>query len=565
LLEGFSVINRAIISILGILIAVSPAAAQTTGLRFPRSLVINEHALQAAQTVQPVPGQAAGAATPPTSSGPRVPLTADEALKLALDHNLDISVQRFNSATYDISLASLRSIYSPTLSSTVSTQTQKTSPTSTTSGAGTGVTTITAGNATFNGGLSQQVPWHGGSFLANFNNNRTTTTSLNATVNPQFSSQWLAQYTQPLLRNFSTDSNRQQILVTKLNQDISDLQLQQTITNTQANVRNAYWDYVFAVQSIEVAQQSLSLADELIRNNQAKVEIGTLAPIDVVQSQSQAATARQALVTAQGTARTAEIALKRLIVSGTSDPLWSSTIDPVDRANFTNAPIDVNAAIARALSTRTDVLQAKKNLEANAVTLTYLQDQTKPQADLVGRYQTSGIGGTRFVTSGNGVNRDENSIIIPGGITDALTTLFQQKLPTWSLALNFSYPLGMSAARASIARAKVQQSQIDVQLRQIDLAVASDVSNAAVGVQNSVERVQAAQVARDLAQQQLDAENSKFGVGMSTNFQIVQVQRDLATAQNNELQAILAYRKSLVEFERVQQTGNGGTITILGR
>jgi outer membrane protein TolC len=154
---------------------------------------------------------------------------------------------------------------------------------------------------------------------------------------------------------------------------------------------------------------------------------------------------------------------------------------------------------------------------------------------------------------------------IPGGYGDALSTLFQSKLPTWVAQVNFSYPLGMSAARAAVARAKVQQNQIDAQLRQIDLAVASDVSNAAVGVQNANERVQAAQVARDLAQQQLDAENSKFAVGMSTNFLIVQAQRDLATAQNNALQAILAQRRALVEFERVQQTGTAGNITIIGR
>jgi outer membrane protein TolC len=123
----------------------------------------------------------------------------------------------------------------------------------------------------------------------------------------------------------------------------------------------------------------------------------------------------------------------------------------------------------------------------------------------------------------------------------------------------------MSAARASVARAKVQQSQIEVELRQIDLAVASDVSNAVVAVQNATERVQAAQAARELAQQQLDAENSKFAVGMSTNFQIVQAQRDLASAGNSELLAILSYRRALVEFERVQQTGTGGNITVIGR
>ena len=122
--------------------------------------------------------------------------------------------------------------------------------------------------------------------------------------------------------------------------------------NTVANVRNAYWDYVFAVQSVEVARQSLLLAEELLRNNQTKVEIGTMAPIDVVQAQSQAAQQRQALVTAEGTRRTAEIALKRLIVSGTADPLWTSTIEPVDRPDFRPEPIDLSAATQRALSSQ---------------------------------------------------------------------------------------------------------------------------------------------------------------------------------------------------------------------
>jgi outer membrane protein len=555
------VINRAIVSLASlvfVLVFISPAAAQTAGVRF-KPLVISNAAIQAAA---PTPAQTPGT-PPPTSAGPRVPLTVDEALKLALDRNLDISVERFNQQTYDISLASIRSVYSPTLTSTVSTQSSKSASTSTVSGAASGET-IDSGSTVFSGSIGQQVPWHGGSFLANLNNNRQTTTSLNATINPQYNSNWFAQYTQPVLRNFSIDSNRQQLLVTKINQDISDIQLQQTITNTLANVRNAYWDYVFAVQAIEVNRQSLDLAEELIRNNQSKVEIGTLAPIDVVQSQSQAAAARQTLVTAQGTARTAEIALKRLIVSGTNDPLWTSTIDPVDRSSFTPAVIDVNTAVQRALTTRTDVLQAKKTLEANTITLDLLRNQVLPQADVIGRYQTSGVGGTRFITTGNGVNREVTGII-PGGFGDALTTLFQQRLPTWSLALNFSYPLGMSAARASVARARVQQSQIEVELRQIDLAVASDVSNAVVAVQNATERVQAAQVARDLAQQQLDAENSKFAVGMSTNFQIVQAQRDLASAGNSELLAILTYRRALVEFERVQQTGTSGTITVIGR
>ena len=533
----------------------TPVAAQTS-LRLPP---FDFRQLAQAPAQPPIARPAS-----PTDPRPHVPLTLEDAVKRALDQNLDIAVQRINQQTYDISLASLRSIYSPTVNTTLMSQTAKQAATSTISGAATGAA-ITNGTVLFNGSVMQSVPWKGGSFSAVLNNVRTSTTSLNATINPQYQPNWSATYTQPLLRNFSTDSTRQQILVTQINQEISDVQLQQTVMNTISNVRNAYWDYVFAVQSVEVARQSLSLAEELLRNNQAKVDIGTMAPIDVVQAQTQAAGARQQLVTAEGNVRIAEIALKRLIVSGTTDPLWTSAIDPVDRPDFLPEPIDLTGATSRALATRTDVVEAKKNLEANAVTLKFLENQTLPQIDLQTRYATTGIGGTRYITEGSGVNRGQIIDIIQGGYLDALSSLFHQQFPTWSVALNFTQPLGMSAQKASVARTRIQQNQIDVQLKQIELQVTSDVANAAVQVQSNAERVQAAQAARDLAQQQLDAENSKFAVGMSTNFQVVQAQRDLATAQNNELQAVLAYRKALVEFERVQQTGNAGNITIFGR
>jgi outer membrane protein TolC len=497
-------------------------------------------------------------------SGPRVSLTLEDAVKRALDNNLDIAVQRINQQTYDISIASIRSVYSPTMNSTLSSQTSKIASTSTIAGAAAGQA-ITNGTLLFNGAFAQDVPWGGGNFSATLDNRRQTTTSLNATVNPQYSPTWAAQYTQPLLRDFRIDATRQQLLVTRINQDISDIQLQQTTLNTVSNVRIAYWDYVFAVQSVDVANQSLSIAEELLRNNQTRVEIGTMAPIDVVQAQSQVAQQRQALVTAEGTRRTAEIALKRLIVSGTTDPLWTSRIEPVDRPDFRPEAVDVAAATQRALASRTDVLQARKNMEANDVTVRFLENQKLPLVDLQTRYATAGIGGTRYITAGTGVNRGDIIDVVPGGYLDALSTLFRQQLPTWSVALNVTYNLGTSAADASVARARIQQNQIEVQLRQLDLQVTSDISNAAVQVQNTAERVQAAQAARDLAQQQLDAENSKFGVGMSTNFQVVQAQRDLATAQNNELQAVLAYRRAVVEFERVQQTGTAGNITVISR
>jgi outer membrane protein len=290
-----------------------------------------------------------------------------------------------------------------------------------------------------------------------------------------------------------------------------------------------------------------------------------MAPIDVVQAQSQAATARQNLVAAQSTMRTAELVLKRLIVGGTADPNWAVRLDPVDRPEFSPQPFDIEAAVRRALSERTDMQIMKKNVEANDVTLKYLVDQMRPQVDLAATYGLVGFGGSQYLydPTATGVNRTPIGSL-PGGYTDALSTLFHSNYPRWTVSLNFSYPLGVSAQEANTARARVQLNQVQAQMKQIELQVATDVTNAVLTAQSNTERVQAAQAARELAQKQLEAEQSKFEVGMSTNYNVIQAQRDLATAQNNALQAILNFRKSLVELERLQQTTlQNSSITVI--
>jgi outer membrane protein TolC len=511
--------------------------------------------------------QSATAQSAPADSA-SLALTLDDAIKLALDRNLDIAVQRLNPQTFDFSIAALHSAYNPALTSTVGTQAFVQPPGSTLNGVPAGSTGVTTATGTFNGGLSQNFLWGGGNLLATLNNARQSTDNITSTINPAYNTTYSVQYTQPLLRNFKIDSTRQQLTITNLNQDISEIQLQALIINTVSNVRNAYWDYVFATQSVEVARRSVELAEQLVRDNQTRVEIGTMAPIDVVQAQSQAATQRQNLATAEGTRRTAELTLKRLIVAGTQDPNWSLPIVPMDRPEFVPTPVDVTAAVKRALENRTDLQQAKKNLKVNDVTLEYLHNQTLPQADVIARYGLAGRGGTVLqrasATGSNGINPIVSQV--PGGFGDALNTMFQQEFPTWNVQLTVTYPLGTSQAEANVARARVQMQQVEAQLKQIELQIATDVTNAAVSVQNNVERVQAAQAAREFAQKQLEAEQSKFEVGMSTNYFVVQAQRDLATAQNNELSAVLAYRRSLVELERLQQTTLGSTnITILGR
>src|SRR5262245_2024655 len=414
----------------------APAQAQISDARVKE--LIKQAAENIGRDVPQVPStQTAG------QTRPVVTLTLEDAVKFALDRNLDIAVQRLNPEISDIAIQSIRSVYHPALTSTLSTQETKTPATSTLSGSTQVGAPVQNGVTNFNGGIAQSIPWGGGSFSVALNNNRQTTSSLNVLYKPTFNTNWSGVYTQPLLRGFKIDGTRQQLAVSKVNRDVSDVQLKATIVNTLSNVRNAYWDYVYATQAVEVAQQSVRLAEQLVKDNQTRVEVGTMAPIDVVQAQSQAATARQNLATAMQTMHTAELVLKRLIVSGTDDPNWSAQLDPVDRPEFRPEPIDIEAAVRRALSERTDYEIAKKNIQSNDVTLKFLRDQLLPQADFQATYGLAGIGGTQFQRASTG-GLGGAATVVPGGFNDTLSALFNNRFPRWTFALNFSYPLGTS-------------------------------------------------------------------------------------------------------------------------
>ena len=483
----------------------------------------------------------------PARPAQRFDLTLDEAIERALDRNLDIAVERLNPQVLDLTLAQAQAFYRPTFS-TDFTGSSRTSPSSTQLDGGLSVETD---SSVFNSSIQQPVQWGGGAFDVSWSNNRTETTNAFSSFNPSYRSSFAASYTQPLLRGFRIDSNRQQLQVTQINRDISDIDLEETIANTVAEVRSAYWDLRYAVASVAVQQQALDLAEQLVRDNRARVEIGTLAPIDIVQAQSEAAARRQTLAQAEQTLRTAELALKRLIVGGTDDEFWNAELNPVEQPVFETAPIDIEAAVRTALDRRTDLSRVDRQQDINDLNLRALQNNRLPSLDLVGTYQLAGQGGTRFVRQGLGGSVGS---IVPGGFGDAIDQLVDASFPTWTVQLNLTYPMGQSSADAAYARARLQVQQTEAQVRQIELQVATEVTNAALQIDAIQKRIDAATAARELAEEQLAAEESKFEVGMSTNFFVVQAQRDLSTAQDTELRAILDYQKALIEFERVQRT-----------
>ena len=521
------------------------AGAQPRGIDVPRLM---EHAATAG-----LPAQALRA----------FDLTVDEAIERALDRNLDIAVERVNPQLQNLTIAESRSAFLPNVNSNFDLGRSMSPSRSQLDGAGRlsrQTVETESGNAGF--GLEQALGWNGGRYTLDWTNARTATNNVFFSFNPSFSSNVALSYTQPILRGRSIDPQRRQLRVSQLNRDISDVDLRETIANTLADVRGAYWDLVYARASVDVQQQALELAEQLVRENRIRVEVGTLAPIEIVQARSEAAARRQSLAEAEQQLRTAELTLKQLIVSGTDDELWDADINAVDQPLLDQAPIDVDSAIRNALDARTDIERTRRQQDINTVTLQNLADATLPALDLVGTFRLQGQGGTQLISS---VLGGPAVITVPGGYGDALTHIAQLEYPVWNVQLQLSYPLGHSAQKAAHARARLQVQQTRAQIDQIELQIAAEVTNAALQIQSIRERIDAARVARELAEEQLAAEESKFEVGTSTNFFVVQAQRDLASARDTELRAILDYQNAVIEFERVQQTSlSRAGISIVG-
>ena len=506
----------------------TPAAAQAPSSDHVKALIQQAMSQQA---VAPVPG----------TSGPVVNLTVDEAVNRAIEKNLTLASQRLTPRTFDYSIAATLAAYRPNLVSMFRANSQTQLPTTTIEGG----QIVHTDTSNWDAGVTQSVPWGGGRYSVNFNNNRVFTDRNNATFNPSFGSTFSAQYVQPLLRNFRLDNTRAQLESQNIQQDIAEVDLAATTASTVAQVRNAYWELAYSYQAVEAAQESLTLASKLVTDNKSRVEIGTMAPIDVVQAQAEEATRRQQLVTTQANLRINELALKRLIVSGTEDDLWVSTLNPVDRPSPQAEPIDLESAVRNALQNRTDLIINKKNIDNANVTIRSLRNSILPQLDLTTTYRLDGRGGTTIPT-------DSLQPVLRGGYWDALNNISGWDAPTWTVQMNFSYPIGQSADEANLARQRLLLQQNQAQIKTTELQIATDVTSAALNVRNTLEAFQAAQVSRELSDQRLKAAQSKFDVGMATNFEVVQAQRDLNDARNSELRQLLNYRRALVDFERVQ-------------
>ena len=502
------------------------------------------------------------AQTTPTSAGAMVPPTAqqatvrrmsiDDAVATALEQNLDLQVQRINPQLQDLTITQFKAAYTPNFVSTVSTSDSTQQSTSFLSGNREG---INSGRSVFNFGVSSLTNWYGGSYDVRWNNTRNTTNNLFSTFNPQINNSITATFQQPLLRNFKIDGARQQLIVSQKNKEITDTQLQQSITQTTRTVRNAYYDLVGAIGNLEVQRQSLQLAEQSLKDNRARVEIGTMAPLDIVQAEAEVATREESVILAEAAIERQQDVLRALIFNPSSPEFWTARIEPTDTVTFVPTKVDTQAAVQSALSNRTDLQSARKNLEITDVNVRYFRNQSLPDVTASVNYNASAIAGTQVTRA-----RDPETGFPTGAITESTTVgyfsslgdTFSGDFPGWSLQLDIAYPIGKSSQEAQLARSRLQLTQQQRQLSSLEMAITNQVREAARNVETNAKRVDATRQSRILAERRLEAEEKKFQAGMTQSFFVLTAQRDLVVARNNELLALVEYAKSVVNYGAVQ-------------
>jgi outer membrane protein TolC len=483
----------------------------------------------------------------PAATGPVRPLSVDEAVKLALEQNLGVQVQRLNPELQDLLIAQARTAWRPGLTAGMSAQSQDSPPNSFLSGASDKISSTSTGG---NVGVSQLLPW-GTSYSISYDSNRFTTNNVFSSFNPQLGANLDVAVVQPLLRGFRIDSARYQLMVSQKNREIADVDLQQTIALTVRNVKSAYWDYKYALASLDVARQSFDLARESLRNTRTRVEIGTLAPIDVIEAEAEVAQREEAVILAEASIGQTEDRLRSLVFDPNTPDFWNMRLELSDPVPFQVQSVDVDAAIRRALAERTDLAEAKKGLERTSFTERFYKDQTLPGVDVRLDYNATGLAGTQLL-------RGEGAFPPPviGELQRPYGTLlgdvFGSAFPTWRFSANVSYPIGQTSADTSLARTRIETRQSQTNLRNLELQVATQVRDAGRQLMANSKRVDSTRASRVLAERRLEAEEKKFAAGMSTSFLVFQAQRDLAQARNTELRAVLDYTKSQVDYETVQ-------------
>ncbi|HLN81156.1 MAG TPA: TolC family protein [Thermoanaerobaculia bacterium] len=379
----------------------------------------------------------------------------------------------------------------------------------------------------------------GGTFSLGFAGRRTSTNSMFFDVNPFWSTGLTLSVSQPLLRNFGRDTTTWLIRTARNSRDASYQNFVRSVQTTVNGVEQAYWDLVYAIRNLAVKQEALVVSRDLNRITRIKIDVGSLAPIDITQTEVGIATAEQNIIIAESLIGDAQDRLKRLLSFSTEQ--WAIPIVPTDEVRTEQPAVNVEEGIRSAIDRRPEIIAEEYNVDSDRIRYDYWRNQTRPQLDLVGSYGFSGGPTTLRDAEGNVISTS-------GGFSDSFQQIIDRDFKTWTIGLNFSYPILNRRARGQRGVALYTWESSKALLNSLEQNVLLEVRAAARDIDTARRTIAAAQKSRELAERNLDAERKKFENGMTTSFQVTQIQNDLSAARSLELQALAVYRKALSAY-----------------
>jgi outer membrane protein len=510
----------------------------------------------------------------------KLSISLQDAVDLALQNNLSITIERYvpwmaeanilrtlsGAASSFGNVSAIGTIpsqnFDPLLTSALSLD-QKTIPVNNPIAAGTGGSAAVGTFSTLNthtaiGDLQYSQGFHTGtSFSAAFNNTRGSTSSTTSFYDPFVQSNFIFQGTQQLLNGWGLLANEHYIRIAKVNKNIADQLLAQQVITSITAVGNAYWELVFARGNVDVAKEEIALADKTYSDNKKQVDVGTLAPLEIVQAEAQVATAQQALIVAQTTVLQDQLTLLNLIAKDPNSPaLRSVEIIPTDTADVAPPEVEkipLEDLIKEAGTKRPDVLQAGLQLKGDDINVRATKNALLPILALSGEYATEGLSGNTRPTTCTPVPPATTCTPPPRIFTGLATSLNQEftgVYPEYNAQLTLTIPIRNRAAQANNVTAILNQRSDEATYQQIVNNAAIDVRNAQITLEQARITLAAAVKTRDLDQQTLDAEQKKYQVGASTLFNIVSDQNTLAAAESAEVRARVNLVEGKVNFDR---------------
>ncbi|MBW2059100.1 MAG: TolC family protein [Deltaproteobacteria bacterium] len=464
------------------------------------------------------------------SSKPRkVELTLRKAILLALSNNIDIKIERLRPQVAQTDVEAQESVFDPAVTADVSQSASRRQ---------TDVAVFLTGSAepfqnsvNIGAGIGKKLST-GAKAELRFGNDRLNSNSFLQRFNPSWDNELSLSVAQPLLRDFGREFNLAPIKIAKNNKHISDIQFRKRVIDIVTEVKEAYWDLVRAIELLRVSKQSVQLARDLLEINKAKVAVGQLAPIDMIEAEAGVAAREEAVILAEDRIGDAEDRLKSLLNPNGGLPLLSLSVTPVDRPKETAVRLSLAREIETALKNRPDYLQAKTELENRLVTVKLAKNQILPRVDVVATAGVSGLAGTY----------QEAIDEMDGDFYDL------------RIGLRFEYPLGNRAARSRLLRRELEQQEVELRLENLRKDIALQVREAIRQVETDFKRIKTTRVARRLAEKKLEAQQAKHDVGIATTKDVLDFQVDLAFAQSRELEAIIDYNKSLDRFYQLLGT-----------